>query len=121
MFKKSAGRFSNDVVHEKILVDGKKEYLKSDLIHHSYSSFEQVIAKFNTYSTLGAQKVFDAGPNELGGFWTALGRALFAFVKMYVLKQGFLDGKVGFIAAVTSAETAFYKYLKLGLKRRGGF
>jgi len=119
LFKKSAGRFSNDIVHEKVLLQGPVGILKNDLLHYSYTSFEQVIEKFNSYSSLGAEKIMNSRPDKSGGFWTAMGRALFAFVKSYFLKVGFLDGKIGFIVAVTSAETAFYKYLKLGLRRRG--
>jgi len=39
-------------------------------------------------------------------------------VKTYLLKTGFLDGREGFMLAVSNAEGAYYKYLKLWLLRR---
>jgi glycosyltransferase involved in cell wall biosynthesis len=119
LFKKSAGAFTKDIVHERVLVSGHTDKLKNHLIHYSYKSFEEVIHKYNHYSTLGSDKLYNKKPNAHGGFWIALARGLFAFFKMYILKLGFLDGKMGFILAVTSLETAFYKYLKLGLKKDG--
>jgi glycosyltransferase involved in cell wall biosynthesis len=113
LFKRNLGRFSEDLVHEKILVQGPVGILKSDLLHESYTSYEQIIEKFNVYSTLGAKKLALRNPIPRGGVGVALGRATFAFIKSYFLKRGFLDGGLGFVLAVTSAESAFYKYLKL--------
>jgi (heptosyl)LPS beta-1,4-glucosyltransferase len=35
------------------------------------------------------------------------------FIKMYLIKKGFLDGKEGFILAVLSGFSSTLKYLKL--------
>ena len=40
---------------------------------------------------------------------------LWAFFRTYVLRLGFLDGRMGFILAVSNAETTYYRYLKLML------
>ncbi|MCB0362670.1 MAG: glycosyltransferase family 2 protein [Bdellovibrionales bacterium] len=117
LFQKSQGRFSADIVHEKVLVEGQAGYLTQALHHFPYDSLEQVIEKFNHYSSLGAEKLA-AKNNRKSGLSVALFRAVFAFMRMYVLKKGFLDGRMGFIIAITSAETAYYKYLKLYLLQR---
>ena len=55
------------------------------------------------------------------GFWhhpgidpLALARGAWAFVRTYVLRRGFLDGRAGFMIAVFNAETVYYRFLKLG-------
>jgi hypothetical protein len=43
----------------------------------------------------------------------AVGRGLWAFFRTYVLRCGWLDGRMGFVLAVSIAEGTYYKYLKL--------
>lgn len=40
-------------------------------------------------------------------------KPLFQFIKSYFIKKGFLDGIVGFYAAITAAFYTFLKYIKL--------
>ena len=46
----------------------------------------------------------------------SLGMALvhggWTFVRTYLLRAGFLDGREGFMLAVSNAEGAYYRYLK---------
>ena len=70
--------------------------------------------------------VVGAGPAGLAaatvtakaGLGTALGHGAWTFVKTYLLRAGFLDGREGFMLAVSNAEGAYYKYLKLMLMAR---
>jgi hypothetical protein len=43
----------------------------------------------------------------------AVGHALWAFFRSYFLRAGFLDGREGFMLAVSTAEGTYYRYLKL--------
>jgi hypothetical protein len=54
------------------------------------------------------------------GLGTAVGRGLWSFLKTYVFRGGFLDGREGFMLAVSNAEGAYYKYAKLMLRQRRG-
>jgi glycosyltransferase involved in cell wall biosynthesis len=117
LFQKQYGRFSEDIVHERIVLDGAASKLQYPLIHYSYDNLEQVVDKLNYYSSLGAQKLLQDKRHSRGGLLTAIIRALAAFSRTFILKAGFLDGRIGFVIAVTSAETAFYKYLKLAFLR----
>ena len=38
---------------------------------------------------------------------------IYAFIKTYILKRGFLDGYVGLLIAFSHMATNFYKYMKL--------
>ncbi len=57
---------------------------------------------------------------KTGGLASALSHGLWAFVRCYVLRRGFLDGRLGFVLAAYVAEGTYYRYLKLGLSGAGG-
>jgi hypothetical protein len=46
-------------------------------------------------------------------------RGFTAFIRTYVLRAGFLDGREGFLLAVANAEGTYYRYMKAWLMRRG--
>ena len=112
LFKRDCAKFSNDLVHEKLeLIQGNIGQLKNIILHYSYSSLEEVIDKSNVYSTAGAQMRFEKG--ESSSLKKAIFHGLWAFLRFYIFKKGFLDGREGFILAVSTAEVTYYRYLKL--------
>ncbi len=116
LFKREKAQFSEVVVHEKVTAKAsvlKIGQLKKPLEHRTYASLEELLEKTNQYSTLGAKKRFDLC--KRGGIMIAIGRSLFAFLRGYVFKLGFLDGREGFLVAVSIAEECFWRYVKLGL------
>ena len=48
-----------------------------------------------------------------GGLGKAVSHGLWAFLRSYLLRAGFLDGREGFMLAISSAEGVYYRYLKL--------
>ncbi|KQR90074.1 LPS biosynthesis protein [Burkholderia sp. Leaf177] len=115
LFKRGAARFSDDLVHERLVLSQpgatKVARLKGKLMHYSYEDFETVLRKLDTYSTAGAQQRHAAG--KRGSFSTAVLRGVWAFVRTYFLRRGFLDGRAGFMIAVFNAQTVYYRFLKL--------
>lgn len=116
LFRRGSARFSNDLVHERLVVSGAVGTLRSDLLHESYVSPEEVLDKVNAYSSAGAQMLHRSG--RPAGLAAAVARAAWTFFKTYVLRLGFLDGAEGFMLAVSNAETTYYKYLKLRFLKR---
>lgn len=110
LFRRDLGRFSNDLVHERLLHQQQAGRLKHLLLHQSTRSIEQLINKTNTYTSGGALRVVSAGKRS--GIGKAITHALWAFLRGYLFKRGFLDGKEGLIIAVSIAENSFYKYVK---------
>jgi len=117
LFRPEAGRFSDDVVHERVIVDGMLGRLNNPILHESYVNLEEVLAKVNSYSTLGAQKLRERG--ESSSVAAAVGKAFWTFVRTYFLRLAILDGPQGFMLAVSNAEITYYKYLKLWASGRG--
>lgn len=110
LFRRTQARFSDDLVHERLVFEGAAGRLQHLLLHQSIRSIEQLLGKTNSYTTGGAVRVRQAGKSCSIG--TAIGHAFWAFLRGYVFKRGFLDGKEGFIIALSVAENSFYKYVK---------
>ncbi len=112
LFKRGCAQFTNDSVHEKLQVpSGKIGKLKNPLYHATFTSLEQVLEKVNSYSTLGAAAKYNKG--QRATLLKAIGRGLWTFFRGYILKRGFLDGREGFMLAVSNAEGTYYRYIKM--------
>jgi glycosyltransferase involved in cell wall biosynthesis len=114
LFKRSAARFSDDLVHERLIFETAGQpvaRLDGKLLHYSYEDFETVLRKLDAYSSAGAQQRHAAG--QRASFGKALGRGVWAFLRTYLLRRGFLDGRAGFMIALFNAETVYYRFLKL--------
>ncbi len=111
LFKRGAGKFSDSLVHENVLLTGKTAKLTSPLLHYSYLSADDVERKVEHYSTAAAQQMFEAGKQSsltgaaLSGGW--------AFIRTYVVRLGVLDGIAGWNIARMNARTTYLKYRKL--------
>jgi hypothetical protein len=111
VFTRGAARFSDDLVHERLVYEGRVERLAGKLLHYSYDDLETVLRKVDAYSTAGARQRHAAG--KRGGIARAVLRAMWAFLRTYLLRGGILDGSSGFMIAVFNAETVYYRFLKL--------
>jgi glycosyltransferase involved in cell wall biosynthesis len=129
LFKHRLGRYerletdavenAGDVaVHEHVVLDGRAEYLRHDLLHEDFKSVYHFIERHNRYSNWEA-KVYHNFAHGIEGrarigaslfgsplerkrfikrLWARLPfRPLLRFVWMYVIKAGFLDGRPGLI------------------------
>lgn len=118
LFRRQAAQFSEDLVHERVVASRPVGQLHSPMLHESFRNFEAVLDKANRYSTAGALSLFSQGKQASLG--KALGHGLWAFIRTYFLRCGFLDGRMGLVLAISNAEGTYYRYLKLWLLRRDG-
>jgi glycosyltransferase involved in cell wall biosynthesis len=110
-FQKKFCKFSDDLVHEKVLVNGVTLKTKSYMIHNAFENFEEVIKKINVYSSLSASMFYKK--NRKSSLKKAILHAFWSFIKTYIIKLGFLDGKYGFMLSISNAEGTYYRYIKL--------
>jgi glycosyltransferase involved in cell wall biosynthesis len=139
LFRRGTAHFTNDLVHERVVQipsdlaapgnplsepqtrapqlnkaqaqSPPAGLLKGVLLHYSFNNFDQVLVKVNRYSSLWAEQKAQTGASSSP--LKAAVHGLSAFCKTYFFKAGFLDGAHGFALAVSNAEGAYYKYLKL--------
>jgi glycosyltransferase involved in cell wall biosynthesis len=116
LFRRGSARFSDDLVHERLIVDGSVGQLSHLLMHESFTSLEEVLHKVDRYSSAGAQMMVARGRE--GSLASAVLHGWWTFVRTYFLRAGFLDGPEGFILAVSNAQGVYYRYLKAWLLRR---
>ena len=116
LFRRGQGHFSEALVHESVQLQGSVSRLQQPLLHYSYRDFEDVLSKLNNYSGAAATMLQRRG--KQGGLAQAVLHGLWAFIRTYFLRAGFLDGREGFMLAVMNAENSYYRYIKLWLKQK---
>lgn len=111
LFRRGSARFKDVAVHESVITDQPVATLNGHFLHYPYASLEQFIAKINLYSSEAAAMMHARGKRtSVLGAW---GHASWTFVRIYLLRKGFLDGREGFILAVMAAAGSFFRYTKL--------
>lgn len=113
LFRKDSAQFSNDLIHERIMVTGSLGRLKHPIVHDAFGNIEEVLETINRYSTIGAKMMYEHG--KRGKLSKAILHGFWSFFQTYVVRAGFLDGREGFMLAVSNAEGTYYRYLKLML------
>ncbi|MEW5879230.1 MAG: glycosyltransferase family 2 protein [Pseudomonadota bacterium] len=120
LFKRGAARFCAAAVHESLVTERRVGRLREPILHYSFRTMDEVIAKMNRYSSDSAAAL--AARGEVPGLARAIVHGLAAFLRTYVFKLGFLDGRRGFLLAVSNAEGSYYRYVKamLAAEARSG-
>jgi glycosyltransferase involved in cell wall biosynthesis len=117
LFRREAGRFSDDHTHERLAVSGRVGRLREPIMHEAITDLDQMLAKMNAYSGSSAHMKLQQG--KRASLFTAVLHGAWTFFRTYVLRRGFLDGREGFILAIANAEGSYYRYVKLMLLARG--
>ncbi|WP_296224032.1 glycosyltransferase family 2 protein [Ralstonia sp. UBA689] len=113
LFKRGRACFTDDLVHESVIAEGPVAQLRMPLLHYTYDDFSQVLRKVDQYSTLGAQQAFARGKTATPA--SAMLHGMWAFLRTYLLRRGFLDGGQGLGVALMNGQASYYKYVKLWL------
>lgn len=108
LFKRGAGRFKERAVHEEVQVAGPVGYLKTPLEHYSYTSVSDYLTRQDRYARLAAQELLREGRRPRPG--DLIWRPAAHFLKLYLLRLGFLEGRLGYTLAVLSSLYNFLKY-----------
>jgi (heptosyl)LPS beta-1,4-glucosyltransferase len=116
VYPKQIARYDDALVHEKIITDEnvQMKQLEGDLLHYSYSDMQNYLVKSASYGKAWADGRLQRG--KKASISQGITHALGCFLKMYLLKRGFLDGKQGFLIALLSAHSTFIKYADLWIR-----
>ncbi|ARQ03036.1 glycosyltransferase family 2 protein [Pseudorhodoplanes sinuspersici] len=117
LFRRGHARFSDDLVHERVICDGAVRRLSEPLTHHPVERLEDSLSRMDRYSTARAEMIVSSGRRV--SFFTGILRGWWTFIQTYFIRLGFLDGREGFLLAVANAEGTYYRYMKAWLKERG--
>ena len=116
LVRRGEGRWDGRPVHEKMIVQGPVGRLPGHLLHYSYESLTDHYERLVGYARSSAEHLDRKGrrfhPIQL------VARPPAAFLRRYVLKQGFRDGVRGLLVAGATAMGVFMKYAFLFERQR---
>lgn len=108
LYRKDAGAWVGQALHERVQVKGGTARLEHDLYHETYENITDHLEKMNNFTSIAAA--------QKQGTVTGVGiflRTFLTFCKKYLLQQGFRDGTRGLIVSLLASFTATLKYAKL--------
>jgi len=116
LFNRQNARWSDDLVHEKVLFAVTPGTLTGDLMHDSSDDLSAYLERQNRYTTLAARQAFEQGRGA--GLFHLLFSPVVRFIKFYLLRLGFLDGLPGLLHISIGCMNSYLKYAKLIELRR---
>jgi glycosyltransferase involved in cell wall biosynthesis len=122
LFKKTAGRYDDVLLHENFRLEGRTRRLREPLDHYSMPTIGHHVKKMMHYTGLGAQEKLK-NVSRIGA-WTIATHHLGTILKTFVARRGYRDGLHGVIVAMFAGLHTFVKYAKawerLNVKRGVG-
>jgi (heptosyl)LPS beta-1,4-glucosyltransferase len=118
LYPRALTQYNDALVHEHVIVPAKAvvKELRGDLLHYTYRSVEHYLVKSAHYARAWADKQTQQG--RKASLLQGVAHAVGCFIKMYIIRQGFRDGRSGFLLAILSAHSAFVKYADLWARRQ---
>ena len=112
LFRSSKCKYDESIkVHEKLIVNGTSGVLKNRLNHYSFRNYEHYKSKMKLYGSMKAKKLKEKGKSA---YWLkTTAKMFYRFVNHFIIRLGFLDGKVGFQISILSAYEVKIRYQKL--------
>jgi len=111
LFNRMNARWSDDLVHEKVLFAVTPGTLSGDLLHDSSHDLAAYLDRQNRYTTLAARQAYELGRSS--GVLRLLFSPVVRFFKFYILRLGFLDGVPGLLHISIGCMNSYLKYAKL--------
>jgi len=97
-------------VHEKIIgYESKVRLTRGVIYHYSYQSNDDIDRKIQLYGELGAQQLLKTRGMPPSPYLTHA-KSIFAFIRTFILRLGFLDGWTGLQIADMNRKVTLKKY-----------
>lgn len=117
LFRRSLGRWGGLDPHDRVEVLGRVGRLRGEILHYPYRDLFDHLRRLDRYTTAAARAAFQSGRRF------ALARMVAApplrFLKAYLWRGGFRDGRVGLVLAAMAGAYELMRYAKLwDLERR---
>ncbi|MEH6470005.1 MAG: glycosyltransferase family 2 protein [Halopseudomonas sp.] len=114
LYPRQHGHWDPEIkVHERLILDDcvKIEKIEARMLHYSYRDLEHYLVKSARYAAIFAEQRAERG--KQASLLQAGLHALALFIKMYLVRGGFLDGRHGLLMALLSSHSCFVKYADL--------
>jgi len=113
LYPRKKTSYNDAMVHEKLQIPDTMHVEKchSDLLHYTYKDINHYLVKSANYAAIWSMDKYSKGKTT--NLTTAILHGIGCFIKMYIIRIGFLDGKQGLLLALLSAHSTFVKYADL--------
>lgn len=118
LYPRSRGFYGDEKVHERLHYPAEMpiKYLQGDLLHYTYRDLEHYLIKSAQYAAAWAEQRQQRGRRS--SLTQGVLHGLGCFLRMYVLRLGFLDGRQGLLLALLSGHSTFAKYADLWVRQQ---
>lgn len=113
LVQKDHARWKGVNPHDRLEMLESQEtgWLEGDLLHYSYYTKEDHLRQIEYFGDIAARELYQQGGRSNG--MKIILKTVAQFIKSYIVKRGFLDGKTGFVISRLSAFATLRKYVKL--------
>jgi len=117
LFNRNTSHWSGTNPHDHIITDGNNIVrLKGDIQHYSFDSISDHLQTIDKFTEIGADELIRK--NKRFNIFSPLTHATWIFIKLYIIKRGFLDGFAGLTVSILSYMHVYIKYSKAYIKRK---
>ncbi|MBL7781533.1 MAG: glycosyltransferase family 2 protein [Saprospiraceae bacterium] len=113
LFDKRLGHWGGTNPHDRVEMhaEASTARLDGDLLHYSYYTVEEHLERARKYAFIAARAMHQQG--KRGAWWRMWLSPIFKFIRNYILKAGFLDGRAGWTICRIAALETHWKYRAL--------
>jgi len=116
LFNRNTARWGGTNPHDHVITDGNNVILlDGDIEHYSFDSISDHLKTIDKFTEIGADELIRK--NNSFNILSPLTHSTWIFIKLYIIKRGFLDGFAGLLVSVLSYMHVFVKYSKALIKR----
>ncbi|WP_223302780.1 glycosyltransferase family 2 protein [Halotalea alkalilenta] len=120
LYPRDGAGYNDALVHEKLKNRSglPERSLEGDLLHYTYRDLRHYLEKSAHYAEAWSEA--RAARGKRGSLAAGIGHGIGCFLRMYLLRAGFLDGRAGLLLALLSAHSTFAKYADLWVRTHTG-
>jgi len=120
LYPRQVAQFGSQRVHEDLEYNKPAEIkqLKGDLLHYTYLDLSEYLEKSRKYALEWAEQRYREG--KRASLLSGMSHGFFCFLRMYIFRSGYLDGRRGLLLALLSAFSTFAKYAELWVRQYTG-
>jgi len=113
LVKKGYAQWAGVNPHDRLdMLHGERAgHLNGDILHYSYYTVEDHLKQIEYFGDIAARELHARGRSS--SWLLIIMKVIAQFIKSYIVKAGFLDGKTGFTISRLSAYATYRKYYKL--------
>ena len=112
IFARGRAEWTGNKVHETLSLAEPTEivHLNGDLLHYSFYTVEEHRRQNEKFAMLSAEEMVEAGKKAT--LAKAYSHGIWKFLRDFIFKGGFLDGRTGFVISKINARGVWLKYKK---------